>query len=390
MAGAAGRSGCQERLAGAARSGCRSGCRSWRAAQELAGAAGRSGWQERLPGAAARSSCPERWWKACHRIGGEFRHTRSLGIQEVPHPLAEQVGADHRQQDRHSGEGGDPPVPEDELPTLAEHGPPLGGRRLGSQAEEAEGGRDQEGVPETERGEHDDRRQDIGHHVATDDPEVRSARRPAGLDERPRLHVEHCAVHDPHVGRHRRDPHRDDEVLEARPRRRHDGEGEQDPGEREQEIREPEHDRAGPALVVARHQPEERAGHAADDDRQESHPERLAPSPDHAAQDVTAEDIGPQRVGRPRRSQGRALVLGDGVIRSQPGRDAGHRDQRQQQHAAGHRAPVPQEAPELGIGRGPGSGRRSAPPTEHRSESSGSPERTRGRRAGSPGCRSRR
>jgi hypothetical protein len=59
---------------------------------------------------------------------------------QVPHPLAEQVGAAHRQQDRHARERGDPPVAEDELPPLAEHGPPLGGRRLRAHPEEAEVG----------------------------------------------------------------------------------------------------------------------------------------------------------------------------------------------------------------------------------------------------------
>ena len=65
--------------------------------------------------------------------------------------VAHQVECQHRGEDGDAGEGDHPPGAQNELPCLGQHGAPFRGRRLGANAEEAEGGGTEDGGGEAER-----------------------------------------------------------------------------------------------------------------------------------------------------------------------------------------------------------------------------------------------
>src|SRR3954462_4085004 len=68
-----------------------------------------------------------------------------MGVQPVAQAVADEVEAHDHGEDRQAGEGRHPPLLH-ELPALADHGAPFGGRRDGAEAEEGEAGEDQDGV----------------------------------------------------------------------------------------------------------------------------------------------------------------------------------------------------------------------------------------------------
>ena len=65
------------------------------------------------------------------------------GVDRIPQPVADQVDRQDREHDEKAGEGGNPPGRSHVVPAQGQVGPPLGGRRLHSHAEEVERGGDQ-------------------------------------------------------------------------------------------------------------------------------------------------------------------------------------------------------------------------------------------------------
>src|SRR5262245_16348728 len=72
-------------------------------------------------------------------------------VEGVAQAVAEEVGGDDDDHDRQAGEGGDPGRVEQVLAAVGDHEAPLGGGRLGAQAEEAERGGGQDDQAEVER-----------------------------------------------------------------------------------------------------------------------------------------------------------------------------------------------------------------------------------------------
>src|SRR5688572_5014095 len=93
-------------------------------------------------------------------------------IERVAQAVAEQVEAEHRDEDRQPGEERQPGVGLDEGDVGLEVPPPAGRRRLRAEAEEAERGLHDDRGGDAERGGHDDRRQAVGQDVAEEDPRV--------------------------------------------------------------------------------------------------------------------------------------------------------------------------------------------------------------------------
>src|SRR5690606_4346780 len=71
-------------------------------------------------------------------VSGSISSLPQARVQRVPQPFAQQVDAQHRQQNRDAGKGGQPPRVENVLPALGDHGAPRGLGRLHAQAEKAE------------------------------------------------------------------------------------------------------------------------------------------------------------------------------------------------------------------------------------------------------------
>src|SRR6185503_18975928 len=82
-------------------------------------------------------------------------------VEGVAQAVAEQVEAEHGDEDGQAGEGGDPPRRGEELAAFHDHVAPAGQRRLGAEAEIAEARLDEDRLAEHEAGLHDDHRERV-------------------------------------------------------------------------------------------------------------------------------------------------------------------------------------------------------------------------------------
>src|SRR5438105_511555 len=105
------------------------------------------------------------------------------GVEEIPEAVAEQVDAEHRQEERHTREDRDPGRRDQEGLPLRQHGPPRDRRRLGAEPEEGESGLGDHVAADPDRRGDQERAEAVGEHVADEDRRVRDAHRPR------RLHV---------------------------------------------------------------------------------------------------------------------------------------------------------------------------------------------------------
>src|SRR5215467_12849904 len=104
-------------------------------------------------------------------------------IQCVAQPVAEQVEAQHGDEDGQAGERGDPPGRGQELPTLDDHVAPARQRRLSPEPEVAQARLDQDRLAQQEAGLDDHDRQRVDEQVASEDARVTGPERRRGVDE---------------------------------------------------------------------------------------------------------------------------------------------------------------------------------------------------------------
>ena len=109
------------------------------------------------------------------------------------------------------------------------------------------------------------------------------------------LDGEHGPAHDAGERRHVDDRDRDDHVVDPRSQDRHDPDGQQEPGEGEEDVDQSHHDLIDPAAVIAGRQPEADADHEGDDDRQNADAERHPGADQHPAEVVPAEFVGAEQ-----------------------------------------------------------------------------------------------
>src|SRR5882724_11952524 len=88
-----------------------------------------------------------RWvWKSTDKLRISSSATRvpasalQFRIERIAQPVAQKVEREHGHEDGDAGEIHDPGRAQEEFPGVGHHGPPFGGRRLGAEAEEPEGG----------------------------------------------------------------------------------------------------------------------------------------------------------------------------------------------------------------------------------------------------------
>src|SRR5262249_29490446 len=104
-------------------------------------------------------------------------------IRCVAQPVAEQVEAQHGDEDGQAGERGDPPGRGQELPALDDHVAPARQRRLSPETEVAQGRLDQNRLAQQEAGLDDHDRQRVDEQVASEDARVTGPERRRGVDE---------------------------------------------------------------------------------------------------------------------------------------------------------------------------------------------------------------
>src|SRR5207245_9792694 len=100
--------------------------------------------------------------------------------ERITQTVTEETEAEHAEEDREAREERQPGVRLDEGDVGLEVPAPAGRRRLGAQAEEAEGGLDDDRRRDAQRGGHDDGRQAVRQDVAEEDPGIAHPEGPAG------------------------------------------------------------------------------------------------------------------------------------------------------------------------------------------------------------------
>src|SRR5213593_5094140 len=138
-------------------------------------------------------------------ISGSGIAERALEMETIAQAFSQQIEADHRGAD---GEGGTEQGPEgdaDVLLRLVDHDAPVGVRRLGAQAEIAQGGSAHQREADIDAALHDDGRPHRGQDLPVLDIERVLAAGPGRGDVVVTRRLEHGAAHDAHElrrGRH--------------------------------------------------------------------------------------------------------------------------------------------------------------------------------------------
>ena len=198
------------------------------------------------------------------RAGGGHRERRRRGSTQIAQPVAQQVEAEHRDQDGEPGEDRIPPGARQVVAALGDGQPPIRRRRRRAHAEKAEHRRHQDREAHADRRAHDDRRHRVRQDVQKHDARVAGADAAQRVDKQrslqpPRLGIDQAREERP-IGQRQRH-HR------AFERRRH----QLRQGERQHQLRQGEkhvgdaHDRLGqPAAAIAGDEPERHADRGGD------------------------------------------------------------------------------------------------------------------------------
>src|SRR5438105_396813 len=99
-------------------------------------------------------------------MGQLFLPLSESRVEQIPEAVAEQVDAEHRQQERPTREDRDPGRRGQEGLSLRQHGPPRDRRRLGAEPEEGESGLGDHVAPDPDRSGDQEGAEAVGEHVA--------------------------------------------------------------------------------------------------------------------------------------------------------------------------------------------------------------------------------
>src|SRR5215813_3971424 len=290
------------------------------------------------------------WPHAVRAVGGSGAGTPpaearldNSRIRCVAQPVAEQVEAQHGDEDGQAGERGDPPGRGQELPALDDHVAPARQRRLSPQPEVAQARLDQDRLAQQEAGLDDHDRQRVDEQVASEDARVTGPERRRGVDEVSVAKAQALAAH--HAPDRRPGDERDHEcgVSEARAEERDDDEDQEERRNGEEDIG-GAHDRGVDATAEVASDAPNRGAH---DERQRSGGqadlERDAAAPDYPAQDVAAEAVGSEPVHRARRLEPVQQRLRRVALRRQDWRQRAGRDHGGDHDAADEPAVIARE-----------------------------------------------
>ena len=194
------------------------------------------------------------------------RASAEPGIERVAQGVAEEIGAQHGDDDGQPGKRDQPPRRAEVLAALAQHAAPAGRRRLHAQAEEAERRLHDDQLRELEARDHQGGGDHVGGDVAEQDAAAAGAERHRHRDELARLHRQHRDAHQLGVDHPAAQHQHDHEVGDARAQQRHERDGEEQVRQRELRLHRAHDDRVDAAAGPAADQAERDAdggGHAA-------------------------------------------------------------------------------------------------------------------------------
>ncbi|CAN3994054.1 Integrase, partial [Dysosmobacter welbionis] len=156
-----------------------------------------------------------------------------LGVQGIPQSVSQQVQGEDGQHDGKARERAHPPGRPEILPAGADHRTPLRRGRADAQADEAEAGNGQDGPGDGQRGLHNDGGHAVGQDVLEDDALVAGADGAGRLDVLLVLDGQNGGADDPGKGRDVGDADGQHHIRDAGAHGGHQGDGQQDAGDRQ-------------------------------------------------------------------------------------------------------------------------------------------------------------
>ncbi len=237
-------------------------------------------------------------------VRGHVRAAEAAGDRVAHQVHADREQGDHRRRCQHR-----PHVERDVLAVLADHERPVGAGRLEAEAEVVDRGDDQDRVREAKARVDQHGREDVGQHLADDDGGGPLAAGDGGLDVAPHRHLERRRADDAADPRRLDGGDADHEHADAGTRARDEDEQEEQRRERQHDVDRPHQQRVELRAGVAGDEPDREPDRVAQSGRRRGQADDRAAAVEQAAQDVSAQEVGPEvrRRRRPgeRRSDGR-------------------------------------------------------------------------------------
>ncbi len=151
--------------------------------------------------------------------------TPQPGVEQIPHGVAEQVEAVDRHGQAQPGPERQPRRNLHVLATLAtQHAAPARDVRRQAEAQEAQRGLGDDDATDVDAEDDDERRSDIGQHMAEEDPALAGSQRLGGLEVIVLLDADHRAAYHPRGRDATGDTEHQDDLQYAAAGDRHDGE----------------------------------------------------------------------------------------------------------------------------------------------------------------------
>ena len=180
--------------------------------------------------------------------------------------------------------------------SFAHHRTPLRRGRADAQADEAEAGDSQDGPGDRQRGLHNDGGHAVGQDVLEDDALVAGADGAGRLDVLLVLDGQNGGADDPGKGRDVGDADGQHHIRDAGAHGGHQGDGQQDAGDRQEDVHDTHDDIVYPAAAVTGDGPQQTAHHCGNGDGGKGHRQGDPGAVDDPGQDVAAHLVGAQPV----------------------------------------------------------------------------------------------
>ena len=260
-----------------------------------------------------------------------------LGIQRGPQAVAKEIEKQDGQENGDAGENGHVIRHPDVIPAFRQHGAPFRRRRLGAQPQKAQACRRDDGCADAKRKIDDDAAEGAGHDMHEHDAFFGSADASGGPDIQAFLEGQGAAAHDAGKGGHAEYGYGHHHINEPGAQDGDNGDGQQNAGKGEQDIRCPHDQAVQKAAEKAADKPQGDAGQGSDQDRCKPHGKRYPGAVNDPAEDVPAVQVGSGQMVRAGRHHGEAVIGQKRVIRRDDRRKNSHQHQDHNKHSRNHR-----------------------------------------------------
>ncbi|QTK82216.1 Hypothetical protein AT6N2_L1445 [Agrobacterium tumefaciens] len=279
----------------------------------------------------------------------------SLRVENVAQAIAEEVEGERNEEDGDAGNGGDPPLFEDEALGRRNHRTPFRRRRLCAHAEEAEAGGGDDDRAHVERDAHDKARHAERRDMPGDDAPGGSAGQPVGRHEVAAAHRHGLGAGKTRIGWPCSERDGENGAFNAGLQRRNKGQREDEARKGQEHIRYPHQHRIDNAAEITGDAADGEANGCHENDDGNDHAECDAAAIENARENVAAQLIRAEPVFGARECQAIAEILRRRVVGRKQRRQQRQRNEEDDDGQTDHRQRIGLEVEPDAISVAPGS-----------------------------------